>query len=153
MEKQIPPEAIAALFERTARLLHSIGYAEGLYPAQWSALRYFSEVPPRQRTSTALARYQAMSLGPVARTVRTMVQKGLLVTVGNPATQRQHLVALTKEGRALLQKDPLVAISEIIRSIPQAEKEALATALEFVILALLAAQPHDLTPTSGEENG
>ena len=71
MQVQISSVGIAALIERASRLIHSIGYAEGLYPAQWTALRFFSEAPPSARTTAGLARFQGMSLGPVARTVRT----------------------------------------------------------------------------------
>ncbi|MEI6986683.1 MAG: MarR family transcriptional regulator, partial [Rhodospirillaceae bacterium] len=70
MQAQISTVGIAALIERASRLVHSIGYAEGLYPAQWMALRFFTEAQPSARTTAGLARFQGMSLGPVARTVR-----------------------------------------------------------------------------------
>src|ERR1700712_660223 len=70
--------ALASLLEQTSRAIHSLGYAEGLFPAQWSALRYFARVEAGFRTASALARFQGMAVGPVTRTVRTLVSKGLI---------------------------------------------------------------------------
>ncbi len=47
-----------------------------------------------------------MNLGPVARTVRTLVEKGLLTRVANPANRRADLLELTQEGHAVLEGDP-----------------------------------------------
>jgi len=58
--------------------MHSIGYSEGLCPAQWTALRYFSKAPDGTWTTSALARFQGFANGPVSRTVRTLIGKCLL---------------------------------------------------------------------------
>lgn len=145
MQMQISSEGIAALVERSSRLIHSIGYAEGLYPAQWTALRFFSEAPPSSRTTAGLARFQGMSLGPVARTVRTLVEKGLLARAANPASRRADLIAVTALGQTLLRRDPRAAIAASIDALPLEERVALAGAMEHLLHALLAIQQDDGT--------
>ena len=136
MVSPISSNGVATLIERVARLTHSIGYAEGLYPAQWAALRYFTEAPPTSRTAGALARFQGMSVGPVARTVRVLVAKGLLVRVANPANSRATLIAVTVGGQGFLKRDPRVAIAALVETIPGEQRIALATMLEVLIPSL-----------------
>ena len=146
MQVQISSVGIAALIERASRLIHSIGYAEGLYPAQWTALRFFSEAPPSARTTAGLARFQGMSVGPVARTVRVLVAKGLLARVTNPASRRADLITVTVGGQGFLKRDPRVAIAALIEGIPGKERIALATMLEALIPSLYS-QREDLDAT------
>ncbi len=128
------------MIEQVSRLTHSAGYAEGLYPAQWTALRFFSEAPPSARTTAGLARFQGMSLGPVARTVRTLVDKGLLARAANPLSRRADLIAVTNAGLALMQRDPRLSLSETIENMPMEQKVALAAALETLLYGLFAMQ-------------
>jgi DNA-binding MarR family transcriptional regulator len=153
MQVQISTVGIAALIERASRLIHSIGYAEGLYPAQWTALRFFSEAPPSARTTAGLARFQGMSLGPVARTVRTLVEKGLLARAANPSSRRADLIAVTAAGQVLLKRDPRAAVAAAIETMPAEHREALASAMETLLHGLLAIQrfpEHD--PTEAGES-
>jgi len=140
MQKRISPNGVAALLEQVSRLIHSTGYAEGLYPAQWTALRFFSEAPASARTTAGLARFQGMSLGPVARTVRTLVEKGMLARAANPLSRRADLIAVTSLGRSLLQKDPRLEISKTIETLPPKQQEALASALETLLYGLFSLQ-------------
>ncbi len=141
---EVSSTGLAALIERASRLIHSLCYAEGLYPAQWVALRYYSEAPPSSRTTAALAHYQGMSLGPVARTVRTLVEKGLLARVANPASRRADLITVTTTGHAMLINDPRVSIAAVVQEMPQEHQVALATALEVLIPALFRDVPNTL---------
>ena len=81
--------------------MHSIGYSEGLYPAQWTALRFFAKAPDGSRTASSLARFQGFANGPVSRTVRTLISKGLLRKAEpQPAGRAEHLV-ITDNARSL----------------------------------------------------
>ncbi len=152
MQVQISSVGIAALVERASRLIHSIGYAEGLYPAQWTALRFFSEAPPSARTTAGLARFQGMSLGPVARTVRTLVEKGLLARAANPSSRRADLIAVTSGGQTLLKRDPRAAVAGAVECMPLEQREALASAMESLLHGLLAAQRYpDHEPEDDDE--
>jgi len=138
MQPQVSSVGIAALLEQASRLIHSSGYAEGLYPAQWIALRYFSEASPAARTTAALARFQGMSLGPVARTVRTLVDKGLLGRQANPASRRADLITVTLSGQTMLRRDPRAILTQSLESMPVAQREALADGLEGLLYLLFA---------------
>lgn len=138
MPRRVSPTGIAAMIEQVSRLTHSAGYAESLYPAQWTALRFFSEAPASARTTAGLARFQGMSLGPVARTVRTLVDKGLLARAANPLSRRADLIAVTATGRTLLLKDPRLQLAATIDKLPGDQKEALASALESLLYHLFS---------------
>ncbi|WP_451980273.1 MarR family transcriptional regulator [Azospirillum endophyticum] len=95
------------LLDQLSRLVYGISFADGLFPAQWVALRYFHDAPEPARTLTALARFQKIHLAPVSRTVSTLVDKGLLARRPHPGFKRGWLFDLTEEGLSLLGRDPL----------------------------------------------
>ncbi|MCW5735004.1 MAG: winged helix-turn-helix transcriptional regulator [Enhydrobacter sp.] len=145
-QKVIAEKALATLLEQAFRLTHSSEHAEGLYPAQWTALRFVANSRGAPPTASRLARFQGMSLGPVSRTVRTLIDKGLLkrVDVGG----RTETLALTHTGRLLMERDPAQRISRAMSSLEPTQREALAQALESVIRNLLVAP----TGSSGNES-
>jgi DNA-binding MarR family transcriptional regulator len=142
--------ALLELLELAGRSMHSIGYADGLYPAQWTALRYFSKASDGTRTASALARFQGFANGPVSRTVRTLISKGLLRKADNqPAGRAEHL-EVTENARAILDHDPALAIAEAIARFSDEEKEALERALKEVISAASGVWPRDGKHSSGD---
>ena len=128
--------ALAELLELTARMLHSRGYAADLFPAQWAALRYFSRAPVNLRTASELARFQGLANGPVSRTVRTLVQKGLLAKAAEQPKGRAELLELTSTGRAMLEQDPTQAVEVAISELGTSEQECFARSLELVVRRL-----------------
>jgi DNA-binding MarR family transcriptional regulator len=114
MQKPVPAQGIVMLLEQVSRMIHGAGYAQGLYPAQWVALRYFAEVDVPARTASGLARFQDMSIAPVARTIRTLVEKGLLERRPNPRSRRADLIEVTESGRTLLQQDPRLPLRTLL---------------------------------------
>jgi len=143
--------ALIELLELAGRSLHSIGYADGLYPAQWTALRYFSKATDGARTASALARFQGFANGPVSRTVRTLISKGLLRKAEKqPAGRAEHL-EITDNARNILQHDPTAAIAEAISSFSADEKAALEHALKEVIKAASGVWPREGKPATGHK--
>jgi DNA-binding MarR family transcriptional regulator len=136
------------LLELAGRSMHSIGYADGLYPAQWTALRYFSKASDGSRTASALARFQGFANGPVSRTVRTLISKGLLrKATSQPAGRAEHL-EITDDARTLLEHDPARTIAETIAKLSDEERAALDHALRAVIRSASGVWPRD-----GKANG
>jgi DNA-binding MarR family transcriptional regulator len=125
--------ALAELLDLTSRLLHSRGYAADLFPAQWVALRYFAKAPVEKRTSSELARFQGLANGPVSRTVRTLIQKGLVAKAADQPKGRAEILELTPEGQALMAGDPLLEIANILGALPADERAVLAKALEQIL--------------------
>lgn len=131
------------LLELAGRSMHSIGYADGLYPAQWTALRYFARASDGTRTASALARFQGFANGPVSRTVRTLISKGLLRKSQNqPAGRAEHL-EVTDNAKAILDHDPTQVIADAIATLSEAEREALERALKKVISAASGVWPRE----------
>ncbi len=130
--------ALAELLELTARMLHSRGYAADLFPAQWAALRYFSRAPVGQRTASELARFQGLANGPVSRTVRTLVQKGLLAKAPEQPKGRAELLELTSAGLTMLEQDPTKALESVIGELSASEQECFARSLDLIVRRLSA---------------
>lgn len=128
--------AIAELLELTARKLHSRGHAGGLFPAQWAALRYFSRAAEELRTSSDLARFQGLANGPVSRTVRTLVQKGLLEKAALQPRGRAERLELSAAGHALLAQDPTLELEAAIDAINPDDRGCLGRALESLVSRL-----------------
>jgi DNA-binding MarR family transcriptional regulator len=128
--------ALTRLFELAARSLHSAGHSHGLYPAQWTALRYFSVASPAERTSSALARFQQMAVGPVTRTVRTLITKGLLIKGGAGVHHRAERLDLTEAGRTILAQDPLLGLNAVVAKLNTEQSSVLAGVLGQIIATL-----------------
>lgn len=118
--------SLARLFELASRSLHSAGFANGLFPAQWTTLRYLANAPELARTAAHLARFQQMAIGPVSRTVRTLIAKGLVTKAGQGTHHRSELLALTAEGLKLLEHDPLRRVTATLKALPAEEHARLA---------------------------
>lgn len=141
--RQVRAASLMRAFELAARLTHSRSHALGIYPAQWTALRYFKTASGEHRTAMALARYQGLAFGPVARTVRTLISRGYLRKAGSAGRGRAEIVELTAEGDALLTKDPLMPVARSFDELDNAAQDALADALERILHELAEATPSD----------
>jgi DNA-binding MarR family transcriptional regulator len=128
--------ALAELLERLARILHSRGFAEGLFPAQWTALRYFDRMPPERCTASDLARFQGLANGPVSRTVRTLVQKGFLAKAEAQPRGRAERLAVTADGRRVLVNDPTRELEAVLGSLPEADRAVTLRTLESLLRRL-----------------
>lgn len=129
----ISAKALAELLELAARSIHSLGYAESLYPAQWTALRYFARAEDGRRTASDLARFQGLATGPVSRTVRTLIAKRLVAKASEQPSGRAEHLELTGSGHDLLTRDPMSGVTSAMDRLSTSEREALASALRQVI--------------------
>ncbi len=146
-ETTIQTALLARLVEQTSRAIHSRGHSHGLFPAQWTALRYFAGADPSLCSASALAAYQNMAFGPVSRSVRTLIAKGLVRKIGNATPGRVELIEVTPAGRALLASDPMNEVAEAIEGLTPLDRHSLALALEAIVLRLQGADGIDgLTP-------
>ena len=131
--------ALAQAFELASRMVHARSHLHGLYPAQWSAIRYFRSTGGSHQTAIALARYQGIAFGAVARTVRTLIARGFLRKAGSAGKGRGEIIEVTREGDAILAFDPLVALAEAIAQLDAGRQDALAEALDIILRSLDAA--------------
>lgn len=137
---RISASALAELLELVARMLHSRGYAEDMFPAQWMALRYFARAAPERRTASDLARFQGLANGPVSRTVRTLIQKGLLAKAEAQPRGRAEVLEVTASGSTLLASDPTLELEAAVAALDERDQEAMARSLETILRRLPAGQ-------------
>jgi len=128
--------ALADLLELLARMLHARGYQHDMFPAQWTALRYFSKAKRDLCTASELARFQGMANGPVSRTVRTLLQKGLLTKAKDQPRGKAEILELTASGRALLKFDPSRELEAILSALGDEARARFGDTLELLIRGL-----------------
>lgn len=128
--------ALADLLELLARMLHARGYQHDMFPAQWVALRYFSKARRDLCTASELARFQGMANGPVSRTVRTLLHKGLLAKSKDQPRGKAEILEVTTSGRALLKLDPSREIESILSGLGDEARVLLGDTLELLIRRL-----------------
>lgn len=121
------------LLELIARMLHARGYQHEMFPAQWVALRYFSKARRDLCTASELARFQGMANGPVSRTVRTLLHKGLLAKSKDQPRGKAEILELTTSGRALLKFDPSRELESILSGLGDEARTLLGETLELLI--------------------
>lgn len=124
---------LSDLLELLARMLHARGYQHDMFPAQWVALRYFSKARRDLCTASELARFQGMANGPVSRTVRTLLHKGLLTKSREQPRGKAEILELTTSGRALLKFDPCREIETILSGLGDDARVLLGNTLELLI--------------------
>ena len=95
-------------------------------------------------------RFQNMAMSPVARTVRALVEKGLVSRTSNPSDGRSDLIELTSEGRKLLLLDPRNDLETLLSKLPPDQLASLALALQSVIQGMVDAEGAN-GPEEGEE--
>jgi DNA-binding MarR family transcriptional regulator len=130
------PTALADRLELLARMLHARGYQHDMFPAQWTALRYFSKTRRELCTASELARFQGMANGPVSRTVRTLLHKGLLTKAKEQPRGKAEILELTASGRALLKFDPSRELESILAALSDEARALLGDTFELLIRSL-----------------
>lgn len=119
------------LMQLSRRVLEKRG-VDDLHAVQWSALRYFSRAGRRAATVMGLANYLGNTTGSASRTVRSLVERGLIE--GNPLREdaRSVVFTLTVAGVTALGKDPLNDITDALSSLDERELTQLADTMDRV---------------------
>ena len=129
--------AAAEVMTQILRLANGAAFADGLNPAQWSALRYLADAVPESRTVTDFAQYHATTSGTASQTISALVRKNLVERRPEAGDRRRHRLELTGAGHDLLKSDPLGSIAAAIAAQPLEIQEALAKGLEATLRALM----------------
>jgi DNA-binding MarR family transcriptional regulator len=129
--------SVAGLVERLSHCTYGEAYREGLKPAQWSALRYFSNANRFSNTTSAFARYQGITLGAASQTISALVQKRLLKRARDKADKRQYNLALTAKAEKLTVTDPIRSLVDAAFELGESERVATRDALEKMLVHLL----------------
>ena len=128
---------VANLVARLGHCAYGDAYRDGLKPAQWSALRYFSQANRFSRTMSAFAAYQGTSAAAASQTISTLVGKKLLERTADTRDRRKHHVTLTARARRLIASDPLEALTEAAATLAEPDRRRVVSALHRMLGRLL----------------
>lgn len=137
MQKSLATEA-AQLIDRLDRLVRSDEIGHGLNPAQWEALRYLARANRFSRTPAALAFYLGSTRGTVSQTLISLETKGYVERTQSIRDKRSVDLALTTQGRILLEGDPLVLLASDIAGSRTADIEAAVAMLREALASAIA---------------
>lgn len=132
------PQGIAEVMAQISHIAESLGYSQGLKPAQWTALRYFAGANESRRTVSAFADFHATTRGAASQTVEVLVRKGYLERIPLPGDRRTVRIDPTPEALDLLKADPLMTVTAVIGELPDTEQYQLAMSLSKIMRGLMA---------------
>lgn len=141
--------AAVEVMAQIMRLANGAAFADGLNPAQWSALRFLADAVPEARTVTAFAQYHATTSGTASQTVAALVRKGLVERLPEPGDRRRNRLELSSAGHELLRNDPLGGIAAAIALQPAELQEALVKGLEATLRSLMGPNKESAEPQRG----
>jgi DNA-binding MarR family transcriptional regulator len=116
-DKDLSPEESLRALAKLARRMRGLGHDGGLNPAQWEALRYLAQVDEARRNPGEMARYLGATKGTTSQTVASLEKKGFIAKLQHASDSRSMILALTAEGAAKLQADPLLRVLEAISAL------------------------------------
>lgn len=125
-------QAITEIMEQIFQLAYSVGYAEGLRPSQWAALRYFDQSEASARTVIRYARYNHITKGTASTTIQALVRRGYLERAKAFDDRRSHRIDLTPAGREMLQNDPIAVVVAAVSRLPEDQRAALSDSLRQI---------------------
>jgi len=129
---------IAELVERLTHGVHGGGYRDGLKPAQWSALRYFSNANRFSMTASAFASYQGITAGAASQTIGALVEKRLLKRTDDKADKRRRHLSLTANAKKLIERDPISALVVAALKLTSAERKEVGSGLGQMLAHLIS---------------
>ena len=144
--------ATAEVIAQVLRTTSSLAFSNGLYPAQWAAMRYFAQAAPNARSVVAFARYHRTTKGTASQTIAALLKKGLLDRQRSERDRRTVALELTEQGRALLNDDPLNELAYAVSLLENEEHRVLAQGLDKILRVLVErrAGRTDLTVSDDE---
>ena len=123
--------AVAELIAHLVHIAHGDGFAAGLTPAQWTALRYFASANRFSRTPSAFAEFHGTTRGTASQTTKSLVAQDYLVRTRSKADGRSARLDLTDKARAILTDDPFETLVRAAAALPPSGQ--LANALEHML--------------------
>ncbi len=129
---------IADLVERLSHGAHGDAYRDGLKPAQWSALRYFSNANRFSMTASAFAAYQGITAGAASQTIGALVEKRLLKRTDDKADKRRRHLSLTAKAQRLIERDPISTLISAALKLSDGERSELGSGLGKMLAHLVS---------------
>ena len=122
------------LLERLARVINNDASMSELKPAQWEALRFFSQTNRFSSNPSALTAYMGVTKGTVSQTINALERKGLLKKNKVRGDRRAVNIVLTKRGLDMLGQDPLQELALSLQDMTSEKLGVLSSSLEEVLV-------------------
>jgi DNA-binding MarR family transcriptional regulator len=136
--------AVAELVTQVGRITYGDAFTEGLTPAQWTALRYFSRANRFSRTVSGFAEFHATTRGTASQTVKSLVKNGCLTRKRSAQDGRSVRFDLTENSIALLTRDPFESLVAAAGEISPSARRVVSRGLERMLRVL--AERHGKRP-------
>ena len=137
---KVSRRAVAELVAQIGRIAYGDGLPEGLTPAQWTALRYFSRANRFSRTVSAFAEFHATTRGTASQTVKGLVKNGYLTRKTSERDRRSARFDLTKKAIAVLARDPLEGLVTAAGLLSNSSCQVMGRGLERMLRVLAKRQ-------------
>ena len=134
-------QEVAGLLARLTHRAYGDGYRDGLKPAQWSALRYFSLANRFSKTSSAFAQYHGTSRAAASQTIASLIARQLLIKTQDPSDGRKHTLNLSSRAARLVLTDPLGSLALAAEHLASEERLVLQRCLEKMLTRINADEP------------
>ena len=123
---------ITDLLGQVERLLHNLAFANGLNPAQWSALRYLATAADDARTVTAFARHHRTTKPAASKTIDALVRKSMVRKLSIPGDRRAQRLDLTSKAQRRLGQDPRNLLRSAVGGLDRSDVSVLARTLSSI---------------------
>jgi DNA-binding MarR family transcriptional regulator len=129
---------LAELVARIGRTAYGDGFVEGLTPAQWTALRYFSRANRFSRTVSGFAEFHATTRGTASQTVKSLVKNGFLTRKRSEQDRRSVRFDLMERSLTLLKRDPFESLVAAAGELSNSSRQVMSRGLDRMLNVLAA---------------
>ncbi len=135
-KQDVSKRTVAELVAQLGRMTYGESFANGLTPAQWTALRYFSRANRFSRTMSAFAEFHATTRGTASQTIKSLAQRGYLTRKRSKTDGRSVHFNLTHKSKKLLSNDPFEALVGAAGALSKSEYRTVTRSLERMLCKL-----------------
>ncbi len=136
VKRDVSKRAVAELVAQLGRLTYGESFVNGLTPAQWTALRYFSRANRFSRSMSAFAEFHATTRGTASQTIKSLVQSGYLTRKRSKTDGRSIQFNLTHKSKKMLTNDPFEALVGAAGALSKSEFRITIRSLERMLCEL-----------------
>ncbi|MFT5487633.1 MAG: DNA-binding MarR family transcriptional regulator [Paracoccaceae bacterium] len=114
MDSRVIAESILHL----GRIASGDGLVGGLTSGQWAVLRYFARANRFSRVPSAFAAFHGTTRGTASQAIKSLVVQGYLKQTRSKTDGRSVRLDLTDKARAIIDKDPIEALTRATNALP-----------------------------------
>lgn len=132
------PDRIAELLVHVGRAARSEDARSDLTAAQWTCLRFLARANGSTRTPSGFASFQATTRGTASQIIKSLERRGLVSRRRAQRDRRSVSLDLTEAGWAMLARDPLRDMIDVIDRLGSGVRETLLETLSRLASSLAA---------------